>query len=75
MAVTLTTRTEASVSLKDLVARAAYDVVAAFEFAANATVEFYHRRKTAAQLNALSDEMLADIGLNRGDIEEIVARR
>ena len=37
--------------------------------------EWSQRRRMAAELNALSDRELADIGLTRGDIGNIVRRQ
>lgn len=37
--------------------------------------EWSRRRRTAAELNALSDRELADIGITRGDIGAIVGRQ
>lgn len=40
-----------------------------------AVSEWSQRRRTVAELNALSDRELADIGITRGDIGAIVNRR
>ena len=40
-----------------------------------AVSEWSKRRRTAAELHALSDRELADIGLTRGEIGHIVHRR
>lgn len=40
-----------------------------------AVSEWSQRRRMAAELNALSDRELSDIGLTRGDIGSIISRR
>ena len=40
-----------------------------------AVSEWSRRRSTAAELNALTDRELADVGLTRGDIGNIARRR
>jgi uncharacterized protein YjiS (DUF1127 family) len=43
--------------------------------AAEALSEWARRRRAAAELNALTDRELADIGLTRGDIANLLAGR
>ena len=46
-----------------------------FARAFRAVSEWSQRRRMAAELNTLSDRELADIGLTRGEIGNIVRRR
>ncbi|MDF1750288.1 MAG: DUF1127 domain-containing protein [Alphaproteobacteria bacterium] len=75
MTVTAFETAQRGVTTKDMLARAAYQVVASFENMASAFADFRERRKTANQLHALSDDMLRDIGLTRGEINQLTARR
>lgn len=52
-----------------------YRIVASIESAWNAFVAWNIQRKTAAELNALTDHELEDIGLSRGDISRITVGR
>lgn len=63
------------VSLKDMMARAAFEAVSYFDGLAESLQDYRDRRNTAAQLHALSDDMLKDIGLTRGQIDTIANRR
>lgn len=75
MAVVTNEVAQSGVSLKDMIARAVFDTITAFENAVEAVSEFRARRQTSAQLNALSDSMLADIGLSRSDIDRVVSSK
>ncbi|MBO6838472.1 MAG: DUF1127 domain-containing protein [Alphaproteobacteria bacterium] len=75
MAVTTFDTGAREITVKDLIARGVYSVIALLEGAAYAVADYRSRRATAAQLYALSDEMLADIGLTRDTIDEALARR
>lgn len=75
MAVVTNEVVQTGVSLKDMIARAVFEVVASFEAVASAVADYRARRNTSAQLNALSDTMLADIGLTRSDIDRVVSSK
>lgn len=55
----------------------AFGVVALFERAVDALVSWRRAHATAKTLRALSDQQLADIGLERADIDDVagIARR
>ncbi len=75
MTVTSFDTARSGVSLKDMVARAAFQTVSYFDGLAESLKDYRDRRNTAAQLHALSDDMLKDIGLTRGQIDTIASRR
>ncbi|WP_439817583.1 DUF1127 domain-containing protein [Zavarzinia sp. CC-PAN008] len=55
------------------------DAVRAFSHGINAVIDgfgtWFEKRRTFAELDALDDRMLADIGLVRSDIGDVVANR
>lgn len=57
---------------KDVTARAAFALVNRLETAVADFRTWRNRRRTAAELYALSDSMLKDIGLTRGEIKKMV---
>lgn len=50
---------------------AAYRLIDTIDHLAEAVRSYLSARATQRYLNALSDELLDDIGLTRGDIEEV----
>ena len=60
------------VSLKDMIADAVFAVISFAESAMDSISAEMNRRATIRQINSLSDAMLNDIGLTRGDVEKLV---
>lgn len=60
------------ISLKDMIADAVYAVISFAETAIERISAEMNRRATIRQINGLSDAMLNDIGLTRGDVEKLV---
>jgi uncharacterized protein YjiS (DUF1127 family) len=75
MTVTAFESAQRGATVKDMLARAAYQVIAFVENVPSAVADYRERRNTANQLHALSDDMLRDIGLTRGEINQLTARR
>ncbi|MDW3207725.1 MAG: DUF1127 domain-containing protein [Alphaproteobacteria bacterium] len=75
MAVTTLDTGAREITVKDLIARGVFSVIAQLEAAAQAVADYRARRATAAQLHALSDQMLSDIGLTRDSIDTSLSLR
>ena len=60
------------VSLKDMIADAVFAVISFVESVMDSISAEMNRRATIRQINSLSDAMLNDIGLTRGDVEKLV---
>jgi uncharacterized protein YjiS (DUF1127 family) len=60
------------ISLKDMIADAVFAVISFAESAMDRISAEMNRRATIRQINSLSDAMLNDIGLTRGDVEKLV---
>jgi uncharacterized protein YjiS (DUF1127 family) len=60
------------ISLKDMIADAVFAVISFVETAMERISAEMNRRATIRQINGLSDAMLNDIGLTRGDVEKLV---
>ena len=60
------------ISLKDMIADAVFAVIYFVETAMERISAEMNRRATIRQINGLSDAMLNDIGLTRGDVEKLV---
>ncbi|MDF1750945.1 MAG: DUF1127 domain-containing protein [Alphaproteobacteria bacterium] len=60
------------ISLKDMIADAAFAVISFGEDLVERVSAEMSRRATIRQINGLSDAMLNDIGLTRGDVEKLV---
>lgn len=71
MAITTFEANTQTVSLKDLISNAAFNAITGVENLIAHVSEALARRATINQISNLSDEMLNDIGLTRGDIEKI----
>jgi len=71
MAITTFEANTQTVSLKDMIANAAFSAITGVENLVAHISETLARRATINQISNLSDEMLSDIGLTRGDIENI----
>lgn len=68
MAVTTFDAGRGEVTVKDLIARAAFVVIQKAYDAYNAYEQVAKRRETEVQLSRLPDSLLQDIGLERADI-------
>lgn len=75
MAVTTLDTGAREITVKDLIARGVFALIADLENVADAIADYRARRATAAQLHALSDQMLADIGMTRDSIDTSLSLR
>lgn len=57
------------VSVAELIQRATYEVVAAFEAVVDTVQDHWARRIAARQLHAMPDHLLQDIGVERHQID------